>query len=201
MHEPITSTKDPMRKLDTGIPFTKKPKAIRFDYKVKMADSPHRIRATGFSRIKDVEGRDFPEINLYLQKRWEDEDGHIYAKRIGTLVVRYDQTTPDWQNNVTYTILYGDITNHPDYNPDMMRLQVQERYAVNSKGKSVPIQEVGWGTADDVPTHLQLQFTSSHGGAYIGSPGNSFWVDNVRLVYCFPVVCSVIAQNGGKCVK
>ena len=183
MHEPITSTKDPMRKLDTGIPFTKKPKAIRFDYKVKMADSPHRIRATGFSRIKDVEGRDFPEINLYLQKRWEDEDGHIYAKRIGTLVVRYDQTTPDWQNNVTYTILYCDITNHPDYNPDMMRLQVQERYAVNSKGKSVPIQEVGWGTADDVPTHLQLQFTSSHGGAYIGSPGNSFWVDNVRLVY------------------
>jgi hypothetical protein len=28
-----------------------------------------------------------------------------------------------------------------------------------------------------------IQFTSSHGGAYIGSPGNSFWVDNVRLVY------------------
>ena len=63
------------------------------------------------------------------------------------------------------------------------RLQVQERYAVNSKGESVPIKEVAWGTEDDVPTHIQLQFTSSHGGAYIGSPGNSFYVDNVKLVY------------------
>ena len=183
MQEPITSTKDPMRKLDTGIPFTRKPKAIRFDYKVKMSDRPNRIRATGFSRIKDVEGRDYPEMNLYLQKRWEDKEGNIYAKRVGTIVVRYDKTTPDWQNNATYTILYGDITRHPDYNPDLMRLQVQERYAMNSKGEMKPIQEVGWGTAADVPTHLQLQFTSSHGGAYVGSPGNSFWVDNVRLVY------------------
>ena len=63
------------------------------------------------------------------------------------------------------------------------RLQVQERYAVNSKGESVPIKEVAWGTEDDIPTHIQLQFTSSHGGAYIGSPGNSFYVDNVKLVY------------------
>ena len=183
MHEPITGTKNPMRMLDTGIPFTKKPEAIRFDYKVKMSDRPNRIRATGFSRIKDVEGKDYPEVNLYLQKRWEDKDGNIYAKRIGTMVVRYDKTTAGWQNNATYTILYGDITNHPDYNPDMMRLQVQERYAVNSKGESVPIKEVGWGTADEMPTHIQLQFTSSHGGTYIGSPGNSFWIDNVKFVY------------------
>ena len=183
MHEPITGTKNPMRMLDTGIPFTKKPEAIRFDYKVKMSDRPNRIRATGFSRIKDVEGKDYPEVNLYLQKRWEDKDGNIYAKRIGTMVVRYDKTTAGWQNNATYTILYGDITNHPDCNPDVMRLQVQERYAVNSKGESVPIKEVGWGTADEMPTHIQLQFTSSHGGAYIGSPGNSFWIDNVKFVY------------------
>ena len=46
----------------------------------------------------------------------------------------------------------------------MMRLQVEERYAVNSKGESVPIKAVAWGTEDDVPTHLLLQFTSSHGG-------------------------------------
>ena len=92
MHEPITGTKNPMRMLDTGIPFTQKPKAIRFDYKVKMSDRPNRIRATGFSRIKDVEGRDFPEVNMYLQKRWEDEDGNIYAKRVGTMVVRFDKS-------------------------------------------------------------------------------------------------------------
>lgn len=183
MHEPITGTKNPMRKLDTGIPFTQKPKALRFDYKIRMSERENRIRATGFSRIKDVEGKDYPEVNLFLQKRWEDKDGNIYAKRVATMVVRFDRTTADWQNDATFTLLYGDITGHPDYDPGMMRLQVQERYAVNSKGESVPIQEVGWGTAGDEPTHLQLQFTSSHGGAYIGSPGNSFWVDNVEFVY------------------
>ena len=183
MHEPITGTKNPMRKLDTGNPFTQKPKALRFDYKIRMSERENRIRATGFSRIKDVEGKDYPEVNLFLQKRWEDKDGNIYAKRVATMVVRFDHTTNDWQNDATFTLLYGDITGHPDYDPDMMRLQVQERYAVNSKGESVPIQEVGWGTAGDEPTHLQLQFTSSHGGAYIGSPGNSFWVDNVEFVY------------------
>lgn len=183
VHEPIKGTRNPQKMLDSGIPFTKKPKAIQFDYKVRMSDREKRIRATGFSRITDVDGKDYPEVNLFLQQRWEDEDGNIYAKRIGTMVVRYDKTLDDWQNNATYEILYGDITNDPAYKPHMMRLQVQERYAVNSKGESVPIHEVAWGTANDVPTHLQLQFTASHGGAYIGSPGNSLWVDNVKLIY------------------
>ena len=54
---------------------------------------------------------------------------------------------------------------------------------MNSKGESVPIHEVAWGDENDVPTHMYIQFTSSHGGAYIGSPGNTLWVDNVKLVY------------------
>ena len=148
-----------------------------------MSDREKRVHATGFSKITDVEGKDFPEMNLFLQKRWEDKDGNIYAKRVGTAVVRYYTTTDDWRNNATYSIMYGDITGNPEYKAHMMRLQVQERYAVNSKGESVPIKEVAWGTEDDIPTHIQLQFTSSHGGAYIGSPGNSFYVDNVKLVY------------------
>ena len=183
VHEPIKGTKNPQKILNSGIPFTKKPVAVQFDYKVKMSDREKRIRATGFSRITDVEGKDFPEMNLFLQKRWEDEDGNIYAKRVGTVVVRYYTTTDGWRNNATYSIMYGDITGNPEYKAHMMRLQVQERYAVNSKGESVPIKEVAWGTEDDIPTHIQLQFTSSHGGAYVGSPGNSFYVDNVRLVY------------------
>lgn len=183
VHEPIKGTKNPQKILNSGIPFTKKPIAIQFDYKVKMSDREKRVHATGFSKITDVEGKDFPEMNLFLQKRWEDKDGNIYAKRVGTVVVRYYTTTDDWRNNATYSIMYGDITGNPEYKAHMMRLQVQERYAVNSKGESVPIKEVAWGTEDDIPTHIQLQFTSSHGGAYIGSPGNSFYVDNVKLVY------------------
>lgn len=48
---------------------------------------------------------------------------------------------------------------------------------------AVPVITVGWGDENDEPTHLYIQFTASHGGAYIGSPGNSLWVDNVKLVY------------------
>ena len=183
VHEPIKGTKNPQKMLNSGIPFTKKPIAVQFDYKVKMSDREKRIRATGFSRITDVDGKDFPEVNLFLQKRWEDKDGNIFAKRIGTMVVRYYNTTDDWRNNVTYSIMYGDITGDPAYKSHMMRLQATESYTVNSKGESVPIHEVVWGDENDVPTHMCLQFTSSHGGAYIGSPGNTLWIDNVKLVY------------------
>ena len=161
---------------------TKKPVALQFDYKVKMSDREKRIRATGFSKITDVAGKDYPAAILFLQKRWEDANGNVYAKRIGTLVTYYYHST-DWKNNATYEIMYGDITSRPEYKPHMMRLQVTENYTVNSKGESVPIHEVAWGDENDEPTHLYLQFTSSHGGAYVGSPGNSLWIDNVKLVY------------------
>lgn len=183
MHEPIKGTKNPQKMINSGIPFTKRPIAIQFDYKVKMSDREKRIRATGFSRITDVEGKDYPAAILLLQKRWEDEKGNLFAKRVGTMVVRYSETTEDWHDNATYPVLYGDITGNPEYKAHMMRLQVEERYAMNSKGESVPIQEVAWGEEDDIPTHAVLQFTSSHGGAYIGSPGNSLWIDNVKFIY------------------
>lgn len=183
VHEPIKGTRNPQKMLKSGIPFTQKPRAVRFDYKVKMSDREKRIRATGFSRITDVEGKDYPAVVLLLQKRWEDEDGNVYAKRVGTMVHYYYNSTPDWTNGATYEIMYGDITKRPEYKPHMMRLQAVEYYTVNSKGESVPIHEVAWGNEDDVPTHLFLQFASSHGGAYIGSPGNTLWVDNVNLVY------------------
>ena len=182
VHEPIKGTKNPQKMLQTGIPFTKKPVALQFDYKVKMSDRENRIRATGFSKITDVPGKDYPAAILLLQKRWEDANGNVYAKRIGTMVTYYYHST-DWKNNATYEIMYGDITNRPEYKSHMMRLQATESYTVNSKGESVPIHEVAWGDENDVPTHMCLQFTSSHGGAYIGSPGNTLWIDNVKLVY------------------
>jgi hypothetical protein len=182
VHEPINSTKNPQQLLDCGIPFTQRPVAIAFDYKVKLAEADHRIRATGFSKIKDVPGRDYPEVTLFLQKRWEDADGNIYAKRVGTMVVRFTASC-DWNNQATFEIHYGDITGRADYTAENMALQVVERYAVNSKGKSVPVTETGWAAPGEAPTHLVLQFASSHGGAYIGSPGNSLYIDNVNLVY------------------
>lgn len=182
VHEPIRGTKNPQSMLMSGIPFTETPKAIRFDYKVKVMPEMYRVRSTGFSRKTKVEGQDSVAVILLLQKRWEDEDGNVFAKRVGTMVQRYSESSEDWVNDVTYPILYGDITNRPEYK-DYMRIQVEERYTVNSKGDSVPIQEVGWADKDETPTHIVLQFVASHGGAYIGSPGNVLWVDNIRFVY------------------
>lgn len=180
--EPIKGTKNPQSMLSSGVPFTKKPDAICFDYKVKLAPERHRIRSTGFSRKSEVPGQDSIAAILFLQKRWEDKEGNIFARRVGTMVQRYAKSSNDWVNNATYPILYGNITSHTDYKP-YMNIQFEERYAVNSKGRSVPIQEVGWAEEGDTPTHMILQFTSSHGGAYIGSPGNTMWIDNVKLVY------------------
>lgn len=182
VHEPIKGTKNPQAMLQSGVPFSKKPKALRFDYKVKAAPEKNRVRSTGFSRKTTVAGQDSLAVILLLQKRWEDEEGNVYSKRVGTMVQRYTESTPDWVNDATYLILYGNITSKPEYKP-YMRIQVEERYTLNSKGKSVPIQEVGWAEPGEAPTHMVLQFTSSHGGAYIGSPGNTFWIDNVELIY------------------
>ena len=179
--EPIKSPKNPQSLLNSGAAFTQKPKAIEPDSTVKMAPEKYRVKATGFGRTSKVDGMDMSGVILLLQKRWEDKDGNIYAKRVGTMVTYYTKDT-DWINNAQYEILYGDITKHPQYK-DYMRIQVEERYALNSKGKNVPIKEVGWAETDETPTHMVLQFTSSHGGAYIGAPGNILWIDNVSLIY------------------
>ena len=182
MKEPITGTKEGPQALNWGIPFTGRPKALRYDYKVTIASSPDRIRLTGFSGKSTIKGKDLAVTVLLLQKRHEDAKGNITAKRVGTLVITYDKSTQEWKNGATYEIWYGDIRRRKDYNAELMGLRSTD-YARNSHGKSVPVKETGFATAGEKPTHLVLQFSSSHGGAYIGSPGNTFWVDNVGLVY------------------
>ena len=182
MKEPITGTKDGEKALNSGVPFTKRPKAVRYDYKVKMSGEPNRIRLTGFSRKSTVPGKDCAIMTCLLQKRTEDADGNIIAKRVGTAVVCYSRTE-GWNNQATYEIHYGDISDKSFYNASLMSLGVGGYYARNSKGESKLIQETGWADSDETPTHLVLQFTSSLGGAFVGSPGNTLWVDNVALVY------------------
>ena len=182
IHEPIRGTKNPQSMLLSGIPFTKKPKALKFDYKVTVMPQNERIRSTGFSRKTTVPGQDSVAVVLLLQKRWEDSEGNVYSKRVGTMVQRYSESSNGWVNGAQYEILYGDIRARKEYR-DYMRIQMEERYTTNSKGESVPIKEIGWADSSDTPTHMVLQFVSSHGGAYIGSVGNKFWIDNVSLVY------------------
>lgn len=110
-----------------------------------------------------VAGRDHAIVVLYLQKRHEDAKGNITAKRVGTMVVRYGKSTNGWVEDATYTIHYGDIRHMAGYHAATMGLRSTD-YARNSKGKSVPVREVGWAAADETPTHLILQFSSSDGG-------------------------------------
>ena len=182
MKEPITGTKEGEKALNSGVAFTSRPKAVRYDYKVQMSGQPNRIRQTGFSRKSTVPGQDCAIMTCFLQKRTEDAEGNIIAKRVGTVVVRYSKTE-DWHNNATYEIKYGDISHSAGYDAELMGLGAGGYYARNSKGESVKIQENGWAAADETPTHMIFQFTSSLGGAFVGSPGNKIWVDNVSLVY------------------
>lgn len=182
VREPITGTKDGPKAINWGIPFTHRPKAVRFDYKTLLPNSATRIKQNGFSSASKVAGRDYAVAILYLQKRHEDAHGNITAKRVGTMVVKYSKSTNGWVNDATYTIHYGDIRHMAGYDASLMGLRNCD-YARNRKGKSVIIKETGWASANETPTHLILQFSSSHGGAYIGTPGNTLWIDNVALVY------------------
>ena len=184
--EPVRDTKDPQAKLMMGIPFTKRPQSLVFDYKFRQGEeNGKRLRiSAGFGRDKVLPGTNCAEVCLLLQKRWEDADGLFFSKRVGTAWVLYDKSTGEGINDHTLPILYGDITNDPSYQPYMGLINDEnQQYCQNSKGERVPIQEVGWAEPDEQPTHLVLRFSSSHGGAYIGAPGSTFWIDNVRLGY------------------
>lgn len=184
MVEPITDTKNPQSKLITGIPFSKKPKYLQYDYKVKTGGKKRRINGLS-KKGEQLNENDQAEVNILLQKRWEDANGNVYAQRVGTGWERFDQSVDSWQNAHRLVIHYGDISTK-SYYQDYMRLRDANHeafYTRNSKGKMVPIQEIGWAKPDSEVTHLILQFSSSNGGAYIGNPNSKLWIDNVKLGY------------------
>lgn len=182
--EPITGSSNPMSKISVGVPFTKRPKAIKFDYKYYNNGSPNRIRETGFSKTTVVPGKDMADCLCMLQKRWEDENGNIHALRVGTMRVRFDKNTGGWVEGKEFPIHYGDITRNSYFRSYMGLFTGDEAfYAINSKGKNVPIIEEGWADASETPTHVTVKFDSSTGGAYTGTEGNTLWIDNVKFVY------------------
>lgn len=189
MVEPITSSSNPFSKLNLGIRineknlgpnYTKPIKGLVFDYKVSLSSQP-RIKETGFSKKTTLGGKDYPQATIVLQKRWEDEKGNIHAKRVGTAIHRFTSNS-DWAT-MRLNLMYGNCTKAPGFQSYMgLFTGEQVIYATNSKGKQVKVVEE-WGTADDKPTHLIVKFDSSCGGAYIGSPDNTLYIDNVKLVY------------------
>lgn len=176
--EPISSTKGPFGKMSMGMPYTKRPQALVFDYKVDMPNVNSRVKATGFGGKKTLSGRDQAEVYVLLQKRWEDAKGNIHALRVGTGRERYSKSIPLTKGH-QLKIHYGDITKQSYYKPWMGLLNGSKAYyAKNSKGKLVPVQEEGWAPADATPTHVMVMASSSCGEPYVGTEGVTLYVSN-----------------------
>lgn len=178
VREPISSTKSPYSKMEMGIPYTKRPKALVYDYKVEMPNVNTRVKATGFGAKKTLQGRDQAEVYVLLQKRWEDEKGNIHALRVGTGRERYAKSVPLTKGH-QLPIHYGDITRKPFYKSWMGLINGSKAYhAYNSKGKLVPVIEEGWADANETPTHVLVMASTTCGEAYIGTEGLTMYVDN-----------------------
>ena len=184
MDEPVKTAKNPMSKLDQGIPFTGRPTAVQFDYKTKRAQQVYK--ATGSPKISKIDGKDNAEVMMLLIHRWEDAEGNVYAKRVGTAVEKFGKDVLNWVNDYQIPVRYGDITKEPYYKSYMGLINTSSPnpyYTTNSKGKLVPVQEVGWAVAGEPVTHMVMKISSSDLGPYIGTVGSVFWVDNIELVY------------------
>lgn len=182
--EPVKSTSEPYSKMEMGIPFTKRPSALQFDYKLEVPEGQGRTYSSGFGKKKTMAGNDCAEVYIILQRRWEDENGNIFAKRVGTGRQHLATSTDGWKNNYRIPVWYGDITGRSDYKPYMGLIPEEKSYyARNSKGKMVPVKEVGWDDADATPTHMLMMASAGSGTAYIGTLGLNLWVDNFSLVY------------------
>ncbi|MBO7629084.1 MAG: PCMD domain-containing protein [Bacteroidales bacterium] len=181
--DPVTleGIKQPMKAIDMGVPFTKRPVALMLDYKAVIQQGKPMVHATGSTKVTTVQGQDAGEIVLFLQHRWEDANGNIFAYRVGTATERISKSIPNWQNNHRLSVRYGDITKSPDYKS--WECLTKNRFmARNSKGKMVPVQEIGF-KADAAPTHMILQISAGCQEPFTGCPGNIVWCDNIRLVY------------------
>lgn len=176
--EPISSTKNAYSKMEMGMPYTKRPVALVYDYMVKMPNVNTRVRSSGIGSKKTLKGRDNAEVYVLLQKRWEDAKGNIYAHRVGTGRERFNHSTSLVKGH-QLKIHYGDITKKPFYKSYMGLLDGSKAYyARNSKGKLVPVHEIGWADADETPTHVLMMASSSCGEPFVGTEGLTLYVDN-----------------------
>ncbi len=178
MFEPITGVKDPYSNMDWGIPFTGKPSALLVDYKAYLPATGKLVRGTTF-RKTEFAGEDSCRVMLLLQRRWEDADGNIHAERVGTAVLSIGRSTQGWVKDGRIPVVYGADGKR------LLGLMTGETalYAVNSRGKRVKILEDGWAGADAPCTHAVLQISSGSRGGFTGAPGNTLWVDNLRMEY------------------
>ena len=183
MIEPIKSTSNPYSKMEMGVPCTSRPKALVFDYKVDMPATNTRVRSTGFSSKKTLPGHDNPVAFVILQRRWEDADGNLHARRVGSGGQLFTSGSP-WKNAFHLGITYGNASSLVASHPYLALRDTEEKayYARNSKGRMVPVVEEGWDSADATPTHAIVMFSAGSGEPYIGTEGLTLYIVIVILL-------------------
>ena len=183
MYEPIRGVRNPFGNMDWGIPFTSRPTAFLLDYKAYLPATGKLLKGTTF-RKTEFPGEDPCVVMLLFQRRWEDSDGNIHAERVGTAILRIRRSTDGWVKDGRIPVIYGDARKHPGYQPYMDLVSgAGTLYAVNSRGKRVPIREEGWAAPDAPCTHAVLHIAAGCQGAFIGALGNTLWIDNLRWEY------------------
>ncbi|MBR1877927.1 MAG: PCMD domain-containing protein [Paludibacteraceae bacterium] len=184
--EPVTMahSKDPGSAIDMGIPFTGRPKALVLDYKAKINPEGQIVFANAGTKVKKVAGQDKGQIVFVLQHRWE-ENGHVYAYRVGTATEYIRQSTAGWVNAHRVEVCYGEPKT--DCQQPWHELSNDRFKTHNSEGKMVNIEEIGW-RGDLKPTHMIIQISSGCQAPFTGCPGNVVWVDNIGLVYDTPAL-------------
>lgn len=181
--EPIPTANNPYTLMNWGMPFNGRPKALVLDYKSAMPNKGTVTRCK-ITSYKTIPGDDAHEVTFILQKRWEDADGHIHALRVGTAMTRIENPSAGWVKGFRVPVIYGDATKTAAYK-DYMKLGPKglDYYAKNSRGKVVKIQEEGWAAPNEPPTHAMVILTASIHEAFVGTLGNTLWVDNIALEY------------------
>lgn len=178
MIEPVRSTSDPYTKMEVGMPYTKRPKAFVLDYKVEMPAADTRIKSTGFGSKKTLQGRDTPVVFILLQRRWETPDGKLHARRVATGGEIFHKAS-GWVNGHRIPLVYGDVSGNPSLKWLPLRKADNAYYARNSKGKMVPVIEEGWDAPNAQPTHVVVMLSAGNGEPFVGTPGLTFYADNV----------------------
>lgn len=178
--EPVNSVSNPYKNLDVGIAFTKRPKALIFDYHATVANTGVLVTAKGLG-VKKTQGVDYPMAFVFLQNRKEMPDGTIVATRVGTAKTFFTNSSTNWENNSRLEIHYGDITSEKFYKSYMDLTKTY--YAKNSKGKLVTVTETAWAAKNAPVTHAIVFFSSGYHEAFVGAIGNVLKVDNVKFEY------------------
>ena len=127
-------------------------------------------------------GRDEAVVFVMLQRRWEDAQGGLHAKRIATGGEKFKRGTA-WQSGHRVPLVYGDVSKNHSLSWLPLRNGDNSYYAHNSKGKLVRIQEDGWDSADATPTHIIVMFSAGNGEPYVGTEGLTLYVDNVGFAF------------------